>query len=243
MKPLLLTNALIISEDMRYQADILIDKGRIQKIASFIPSRPEWLVIDVRGKWVIPGMIDDQVHFREPGLTHKGTIATESAAAVMGGITSFMEMPNVTPPTTTRQALREKFQRASRSSLANHSFYFGATNDNLDELKALTASQACGVKVFMGASTGNMLVDDEQVLESIFANQSRKTSAAPKVTLEYWSYRLCLANIRSRSCAEQNEGLAYTTRVNCAETTITLCADSISALNVRYVKYAQETIL
>ncbi|MEX7310837.1 amidohydrolase family protein [Klebsiella pneumoniae] len=106
MKPLLLTNALIISEDMRYQADILIDKGRIQKIASFIPSRPEWLVIDVRGKWVIPGMIDDQVHFREPGLTHKGTIATESAAAVMGGITSFMEMPNVTPPTTTRQALR-----------------------------------------------------------------------------------------------------------------------------------------
>ncbi len=154
MKPLLLTNALIISEDMRYQADILIDKGRIQKIASFIPSRPEWLVIDVRGKWVIPGMIDDQVHFREPGLTHKGTIATESAAAVMGGITSFMEMPNVTPPTTTRQALREKFQRASRSSLANHSFYFGATNDNLDELKALTASQACGVKVFMGLLPG-----------------------------------------------------------------------------------------
>lgn len=116
------------------------------------------------GKWVIPGMIDGQVHFRELGLMHKGTIATESAAAVMGGITSFMEMPNVTPPTTTRQALREKFQRASRSSLANYSFYFGATNDNLDELKALTPAEACGVKVFMGASTGNMLVDDEQVL-------------------------------------------------------------------------------
>ncbi|HIG0274283.1 TPA: amidohydrolase family protein, partial [Klebsiella aerogenes] len=162
MKPLLLTNALIINEDLRYPADILIDKGRIQKIASLIPSRTEWQVIDVRGKWVIPGMIDDQVHFREPGLTHKGTIASESAAAVMGGITSFMEMPNVTPPTTTLQALREKFQRASHSSLANYSFYFGATNDNLDELKALTASQACGVKVFMGASTGNMLVDDEQ---------------------------------------------------------------------------------
>ncbi|STT79494.1 dihydroorotase [Klebsiella pneumoniae] len=170
MKPLLLTNALIINEDLRYPADILIDKGRIQKIASLIPSRTEWQVIDVRGKWVIPGMIDDQVHFREPGLTHKGTIASESAAAVMGGITSFMEMPNVTPPTTTLQALREKFQRASHSSLANYSFYFGATNDNLDELKALTASQACGVKVFMGASTGNMLVDDEQILESIFAN-------------------------------------------------------------------------
>ncbi|QJN86350.1 dihydroorotase [Klebsiella pneumoniae] len=170
MKPLLLTNALIINEDLRYPADILIDKGRIQKIASLIPSRTEWQVIDVRGKWVIPGMIDDQVHFREPGLTHKGTIASESAAAVMGGITSFMEMPNVTPPTTTLQALREQFQRASHSSLANYSFYFGATNDNLDELKALTASQACGVKVFMGASTGNMLVDDEQILESIFAN-------------------------------------------------------------------------
>ncbi|HDQ4846524.1 TPA: amidohydrolase family protein, partial [Klebsiella pneumoniae] len=121
MKPLLLTNALIINEDLRYPADILIDKGRIQKIASLIPSRTEWQVIDVRGKWVIPGMIDDQVHFREPGLTHKGTIASESAAAVMGGITSFMEMPNVTPPTTTLQALREKFQRASHSSLANYS--------------------------------------------------------------------------------------------------------------------------
>jgi len=170
MKPLLLTNALIINEDMRYPADILIDKGRIKKIASLITSRPEWQVIDVQGKWVIPGMIDDQVHFREPGLTHKGTIASESAAAVMGGITSFMEMPNVTPPTTTRQALSEKFQRASQCSLANYSFYFGATNDNLDELKALRVSEACGVKVFMGASTGNMLVDDERILESIFAN-------------------------------------------------------------------------
>lgn len=170
MKPLLLSNALIINEDTRYQADILIDKGRIQKIASQITSQSGWQVIDVRGKWVIPGMIDDQVHFREPGLTHKGTIASESRAAVMGGITSFMEMPNVAPPTTTRQALGDKFRRASQASLANFSFYFGATNDNLDELKALTPSQACGVKVFMGASTGNMLVDDEQVLEGIFRN-------------------------------------------------------------------------
>ena len=170
MRPLLLTNALILNEDKRIQADIFIDKGRIQKIASLITSRPEWQVIDLRGKWVIPGMIDDQVHFREPGLTHKGTIATESAAAVMGGITSFMEMPNVTPPTTTRQALKDKFHRASDCSLANYSFYFGATNDNLEELKTLTASEACGVKVFMGASTGNMLVDNQQVLESIFVN-------------------------------------------------------------------------
>lgn len=170
MKPLLLTNGVIINEDTRYQADILLSNGRIDKIASTIAARPTWQVIDVRGKWVIPGMIDDQVHFREPGLTRKGTIATESRAAVMGGITSFMEMPNVSPPTTTRQALVDKFQRASQSSLANYSFYFGATNDNLDELKALTPSQACGVKVFMGASTGNMLVDDERILEGIFRN-------------------------------------------------------------------------
>lgn len=170
MKPLLLSNALIINEDTRYQADILIDKGRIQKIASQITSQSGWQVIDVKGKWVIPGMIDGQVHFREPGLTHKGTIASESRAAVMGGITSFMEMPNVSPPTTTRQALGDKFQRASQVSMANFSFYFGATNNNLEELKALSPSQACGVKVFMGASTGNMLVDDEQVLEGIFRN-------------------------------------------------------------------------
>ena len=170
MKPLLLSNALIINEDTRYQADILIDKGRIQKIDSQITSQSGWQVIDVKGKWVIPGMIDDQVHFREPGLTHKGTIASESRAAVIGGITSFMEMPNVSPPTTTRQALGDKFQRASQVSMANFSFYFGATNNNLEELKALSPSQACGVKVFMGASTGNMLVDDEQVLEGIFRN-------------------------------------------------------------------------
>lgn len=170
MKPLLLTNALIINEGKRTQADILIDKGRINKISPIIIAQPNWQVIDILGKWVIPGMIDDQVHFREPGLTHKGTIASESRAAVMGGVTSFMEMPNVTPPTTSRLALREKFQRASRSSLANYSFYFGATNDNLDELKALMPDEACGVKVFMGASTGNMLVDDEQVLSNIFSH-------------------------------------------------------------------------
>ena len=170
MKPLLLSNTLIINEDTRYPADILIEQGRISNIAPHIASQPHWEVIDVKGQWVIPGMIDDQVHFREPGLTHKGTIASESRAAVMGGITSVMEMPNVTPPTTTRQALSDKFRRASQASLANFSFYFGATNDNLDELKALEPSQACGVKVFMGASTGNMLVDDEQVLEGIFRN-------------------------------------------------------------------------
>jgi dihydroorotase len=168
MKPILLINALIINEGTRSLSDVLIDKGRIVKIASLISARQEWHVINLNGKWLIPGMIDDQVHFREPGLTHKGTIASESRAAVMGGITSFMEMPNVTPPTTTRQSLVEKYQRASQVSYANYGFYFGATNNNLEELKRLLPTEACGVKVFMGASTGNMLVDDEQVLENIF---------------------------------------------------------------------------
>lgn len=168
MNHTLIKHATIINEGHRRPADILIAHGRIEKIADDIPVRSGWRVIDAEGLWLIPGMIDDQVHFREPGLTHKGTIATESAAAVAGGITSFMEMPNVSPPTTDRQALQDKFYRAAQHSLANYSFWFGATNDNLDELCALKSNDACGVKVFMGASTGNMLVDNERVLEKIF---------------------------------------------------------------------------
>lgn len=150
MKPLLLTNALMINEDRRYQGDLLIVDGRIEKIAAAIPARSTWNVRDLGGKWLLPGMIDDQVHFREPGLMHKGTIASESRAAVMGGITSYMEMPNVSPPTTTRLALEGKFQRASECSLANYSFYFGATNDNLEELKALPADAAWRCKSVYG---------------------------------------------------------------------------------------------
>lgn len=165
---ILIKNATLINEGQSRHADVLISSGRIERIASNMAISADWEVIDAQGLWLIPGMIDDQVHFREPGLTHKGTIATESAAAVAGGITSFMEMPNVSPPTTTRQALEDKFQRASQHSYANYSFWFGATNDNIDELRALRADEACGVKVFMGASTGNMLVDNEQVLDKIF---------------------------------------------------------------------------
>ncbi|EPY9770979.1 dihydroorotase [Klebsiella variicola] len=168
MKRTLITHATIINEGSRYIADVLIFKNRIEKIAPQIAAQPGWQIIDAEGLWLIPGMIDDQVHFREPGLTHKGSIATESAAAVAGGITSFMEMPNVSPATTTRIALQDKFQRAALHAQANHSFWFGATNDNLEELCSLRADEACGVKVFMGASTGNMLVDNEQVLDKIF---------------------------------------------------------------------------
>lgn len=172
MKQTLIKFATLINDNCRSEADVLIANGRIEKIAADITPQAGWEIIDAEGLWLIPGMIDNQVHFREPGLTHKATIATESQAAVAGGITSYMDMPNVMPPTTTRQALRNKFQRASQYSAANYSFWFGATNDNASELRALQAEEACGIKVFMGPSTGNMLVDNEQVLENIFQNAS-----------------------------------------------------------------------
>lgn len=126
-------------------------------------------VIDAAGRYLLPGMIDDQVHFREPGLTHKGDMATESAAAVAGGITSFLEMPNVEPQTTTREAVADKYRAAAGRARANFGFYLGATNGNLDEVRSLAVNDACGVKVFMGASTGDMLVDQPEVLERLFA--------------------------------------------------------------------------
>ena len=133
--------------------------------------------IDVAGSYVFPGMIDDQVHFREPGLTHKGDIASESRAAVAGGITTFMEQPNTNPQTTTVNKLEEKFAMASQSAYANYSFLFGGTNDNLEELKRLDKSACSGVKLFLGSSTGNMLVDDEVVIEKIFRNTEMVISA------------------------------------------------------------------
>ena len=168
MKPTLIKFATLINDNSRTEADVLIVNGRIEKIAADIAPQAGWTLINAEGLWLIPGMIDDQVHFREPGLTHKGTIATESRAAVAGGITSFMEMPNVVPSTTTRQALQDKFHRASQHAVANYSFWFGATNDNVNELRVLQADETCGIKVFMGSSTGNMLVDNEQALEKIF---------------------------------------------------------------------------
>ncbi|MGL4858917.1 MAG: dihydroorotase [Enterobacteriaceae bacterium] len=170
MSPLLITNATLINENQRQQQDVLIVDGRIAQIQSTISAPSGAEVIDAAGKLLIPGMIDDQVHFREPGFPLKGTIASESRAAVAGGITSYMEMPNVNPPTTTLQALEDKYQRAAQASLANYSFYFGATNDNLQQIRQLQPQDACGVKIFMGASTGNMLVDNQQILEQIFAH-------------------------------------------------------------------------
>lgn len=170
---ILIKNGQVVNEGSIEQRDILVEQGRIVKIERSISAsdvaggHPE--VIDAEGAYLVPGMIDDQVHFREPGLTHKGNIESESRAAVAGGITSYMEMPNCTPPTTNADALQAKYQIAGQRSLANHAFYLGATNDNIEDIRRLDPNLACGVKIFMGASTGNMLVDDPKILNAIFA--------------------------------------------------------------------------
>lgn len=169
MTDLILTDGLIVNEGRIEAADLLIRKGRIEQIGGAIDARGAE-TISVAGCWVLPGMIDDQVHFREPGLTHKGDLTSESRAAVAGGITSFMDMPNNKPPILTAQGMEEKVALAEGRCHANYGFYFGASNDNIEEIKRLRPGDACGLKVFMGASTGNMLVDDEAVLEAIFAN-------------------------------------------------------------------------
>ena len=168
MSSLLITNADCVNEGRRFEADLLIRDGRIEAMGADLQSRQADQVLDARGRLLIPGMIDDQVHFREPGLTHKADFASESRAAVAGGITSFMEMPNSQPPTLSLDLLEAKYARAAEVARANYGFYLGASNDNLEAIRAVRIGQACGVKVFMGASTGNMLVDDEATLDAIF---------------------------------------------------------------------------
>lgn len=169
MKSVLILNANIVNENKVYQADVFIRGERIEKIGKDLQSIHADQVIDAEGKYLLPGVIDDQVHFREPGLTHKANIFTESRAAVAGGVTSFMEMPNTVPPTFTQQLLEDKYQIASKNSLANYSFFIGASHDNLDEVLKTDATKVCGLKIFMGSSTGNLLVDDPKVLEEIFS--------------------------------------------------------------------------
>lgn len=165
---ILIKNAQLINEGRVFSSDVRIRNERIDQIAASITPTESEEIIDASGLYLLPGMIDDQVHFREPGLTHKGTIASESRAAVVGGITSFMEMPNVNPSTTTIEALESKYEIARNSSMANYAFYLGATEDNLEQIKRLDPTKHCGVKVFMGASTGNLLVEDQAALEGIF---------------------------------------------------------------------------
>ncbi|MEK9997111.1 MAG: dihydroorotase [Cryomorphaceae bacterium] len=168
-KSYLIKNARIVNEGKVVEGDVLIEAGRIAKIDSSIgPKSANVNVIDAEGKYLIPGIIDDQVHFREPGLTHKGDLHSESRAAVAGGITSFMEQPNTKPAATTVEELEKKYQRAAQVSLANYSFNMGASNDNLEELKKVSKRDVAAIKIFMGSSTGNMLVDQQKTLEGIF---------------------------------------------------------------------------
>jgi len=168
LSKLLLTNARLVNEGEIRDADVLIDGERIVNIGVSISAPEGAEVIDVAGKYLLPGMIDDQVHFREPGMTYKGDLATESAAAAAGGITSFMDMPNVNPLTTTCSVLRDKYKIAENRCTANYGFYLGATNSNIEEIKALQVGEAAGIKAFMGASTGDMLVDNPESLEKLF---------------------------------------------------------------------------
>ncbi|MGE0019244.1 MAG: dihydroorotase [Draconibacterium sp.] len=168
----LIKNALIINEGLKFTGSVLIEGERISKIFPHaIPFNFDFSgvsVVEAAGKYLIPGVIDDQVHFREPGLTHKGEIATESRAAAAGGVTTYMEMPNTNPQTVTQEELQKKYDRAAEVSAVNFSFYMGATNSNLDEVLKTDPANVCGIKVFMGSSTGNMLVDDKKILSEIF---------------------------------------------------------------------------
>ena len=169
MNSYLIKNATIVNEGSSFVGDVLIENGVIKKVDSSITTN-SMTVIDASGKYLIPGLIDDQVHFREPGLTHKATIGSESRAAVAGGITTFIEMPNTVPQATNQQLLQDKFNIAEKTSYANYSFMFGGTNDNLEELLKTDPKTVAGIKLFLGSSTGNMLVDNLEVLEKIFSS-------------------------------------------------------------------------
>jgi len=168
MGTLLILNAKIVNENTITEADIYIRSGRIEKIGKNLSSKKVMDVLDVKGKYVLPGMIDDQVHFREPGNEHKGTMQSESRAAVAGGITTFFDMPNTSPHVLNSEILEEKMLIAEQSSIANYSFYHGSSNDNLENIKAIDPQSCCGLKIFMGSTNGSVLVDDETTLSEIF---------------------------------------------------------------------------
>ncbi len=178
MRSILIKDAQIINQGKIESGDIFIKNGRIEKIAPIIDILAN-IEINAHQQYAMPGIIDDQVHFREPGLTHKASIASESVAAVVGGVSSFMEMPNTIPPTLTQWELERKYQIAAATSLANYSFFMGASNDNLDEVLRTNPENVCGIKIFMGSSTGNMLVDNPKTLEAIFANSPEGKSGVP----------------------------------------------------------------
>jgi len=192
MPTILIINAQVVNEGRILQQDVFVKDGFIEKIGGDLRHLKAQRVIDASGKYLLPGVIDDQVHFREPGLTHKATIYTEAKAAVAGGTTSFMEMPNTIPNALTQPLLEDKYQIAAQTSLANYSFFMGASNDNYDEVMRTICADICGIKIFMGSSTGNMLVDAPEVLEKLFANvpcliaTHCEDEATVKKNLEYY---------------------------------------------------------
>ncbi|RLA31260.1 MAG: dihydroorotase [Gammaproteobacteria bacterium] len=207
MNKLLITNARLVNEGEIRDADVLVHGERIEKIAAGITAEDSCQVLDAQGKFLLPGMIDDQVHFREPGLTNKGDMATESAAAVAGGITSFMDMPNVNPQTTNREALADKYVMAEGRCSANYAFYLGATNRNIEEIKALQVNEACGIKAFMGASTGDMLVDNPEALELLFEH-------APVIVLTHCEHSPTIRDNEARAKTDFGENVPMTEHPN-----------------------------
>ena len=220
MKSILILNATIINENSQKISDIFVKDGRINQISRDLSHINADISIDATGKYIVPGMIDDQVHFREPGLTDKADISSESLAAVIGGTTSFMDMPNNKPPIITNEGLDKKFEVAKNRSFANYSFYLGATNENIEEIKN-TIKRACGIKVFMGASTGNMLVDDPKALEQIFIHAPKLIAthceSSPiidknfQIAKEKYGDNIPLemhTQIRSRECCIESSSLA-----------------------------------
>ncbi len=217
----LIVNARLVNEGREFEADLRIRQGRIAEIGSELATRDGETVVDAAGRRLLPGMIDDQVHFREPGLEYKADMATESAAAVAGGLTSFMDMPNTTPPTLDAAALEDKYRRAGGRAWGNYGFYLGASNDNLEAIRTLDPKSAPGVKVFMGASTGNMLVDDPATLDAIFRDVPTPIIThcedTPMIEAELARYKArygddipaeCHPDIRSRQACRKSTELA-----------------------------------
>lgn len=217
----LIVNARLVNEGREFDGDVRIANGRIEAIGPGLKARANETVVDAAGRRLLPGMIDDQVHFREPGMEYKADIATESAAAVAGGLTSFMDMPNTRPPTLDGAALEDKYRRAAGRSWGNYAFYLGASNDNLEAIRALDPLAAPGIKVFMGASTGNMLVDDPATLDAIFRDAPTPIIThcedTPTIDAELARYlerfgddipAACHADIRSREACIKSTRLA-----------------------------------
>lgn len=221
MPSTLIVNARLVNEGREFDGDLRFEDGRIAQIGTGLSARANESVIDAGGRRLLPGMIDDQVHFREPGMEYKADIATESAAAVAGGLTSFMDMPNTNPPTLDAEALENKYRRAAGRAWGNYGFYMGASNDNLAAIQALDPLAAPGIKVFMGASTGNMLVDNPQILDSIFRDAPTPIIThcedTPMIDAELARYKAkygddippeCHPDIRSREACMKSTQLA-----------------------------------